>query len=108
MADIAMQFTNPTPSETRAANYELQRINAIRVAHGEEEFETVKDMIVYNILNQMLPEWINREANARRQEINLREKYRDATADQREIVEDVFDATEQQITDIQAILNPEP
>jgi len=83
MASINMTFTDTTPEENRAATYELDRINTIRAAHGEAEFSGVKDMIEYNILNTMLPEWIERQANAERQEKNIRRLWRDATTSER-------------------------
>lgn len=106
MADISMTFSDTTAAEARAATFELARVNVIRLSKGEEAFANVKEMIVDRILVNMLPEWIEREANHARQANDLLGKYRDAAVDVRDAVEDIFDATQPQIDAIDAILNP--
>ena len=74
-----MSFTNATASEVRAANFELDRVNTLREAQGESGFVNIKEMIVDRILTAWIPEWIEREANAKRQETDVRALWRDAT-----------------------------
>ena len=83
MADISITFTNPTPEETRAAQHELARVNAVRVAHGESEFANIKEHIIHHIETALVPEWIEREANAKRQDLNVRALWRNASDTER-------------------------
>ena len=83
MATANITFGNATTEEVRAANYKLNRINAVRVAHGEEEFATINDYIEDQVLNNLLPSWIAQESEARQAEYDVRELWMEATDVQR-------------------------
>lgn len=81
--DITITFTNATVAETRAANWYLAKINAVRVAHDLEEFANIRELLIDRIKTSLLPSWIQQQAEATEQEQQVKELWKDATDAQR-------------------------
>ena len=82
-ADVALSFSNTTPTETRAAVWKLAQVNEVRVAHDLAAFATVKDYLEDIIVNQLLPQWIHQQAEAQETTDSVQDLWRDATEAQR-------------------------
>ena len=87
--DITITFTNPTTEEVLAANWFLAKTNAIRVAHNDAEgnplepFANIKALIIHRIKTSWLPSWIAQEAEATKDEADIRTLWLNGTPEQR-------------------------
>ena len=82
-ADITLTFANATSEETRAATWKLSQVNQVRTGHGLEAHASVADWLKDMIQNTIVPQWIQQEAEARRQEQDVQTLWKNATDAQR-------------------------
>ena len=85
MADITLTITNVSPTEARAAQFQLSLINARRAAQIPPlpPFANIRDAVVDHLLTVQLPGWIEAEAESELTVEDWRDAIKAATDAQR-------------------------